>query len=298
MEPGTSHYELYKNHDRFWMDYDYVYPVLSRRSRGISVGINLNPAGDCNFRCVYCQVDPAYTRKFSAIHLETLHQELRTCVAYAVSGRIFEDEVFRDVPPRLRRVNDVAFSGDGEPTLSPAFPQAVEIAADVRQKLMMHGYPDDMRRATEEMKLVLITNATRFRQPTVQRALETLMANNGEIWAKLDAGTEAYYEMIDRSRVPFSEILAGITDVAKQNPVVLQTLFCRMAGQGPSDAEIAAYCRRIQDILAAGGAIDHIQLHSVCRRTAVAACTGLEPPILNQIAAEIRETTGVTVEVY
>lgn len=298
MEPGTSHYELYQNHDRFWMDYDYVYPVLSRRSRGISVGINLNPAGDCNFRCVYCQVDPARTRKLASFDLEKLRQELRTCVAYAVSGRIFEDEIFRDVPPGLRRVNDVAFSGDGEPTISPVFARAVAIAADVRLKLMEYGHPEEMRQAANEMKLVLITNATRFRQPEVQRALETLMANNGEIWAKLDAGTEAYYEKIDRSRVPFSEILAGITDVAKQNPVVLQTLFCRMDGQGPTAGEIAAYCARIRDILAAGGAIHHIQLHSVCRRTAVAACTRLEPPLLEQIAAEIRETTDVTVEVY
>ncbi len=298
MEPGTSHHELYRNHDRFWMDYDYVYPVLSRRSRGISVGININPAGDCNFRCVYCQVDHCQTRKLPAFDLEKLREELRTCVAYALSGQIFEDAVFRDVPRELRRVNDVAFSGDGEPTISPVFAQAVDIAADVRQKFMEYGHPDDMRQAAKEMKLVLITNATRFRQPEVHAALEKLMANNGEIWAKLDAGTEAYYQEIDRSRVPFSEILAGITDVAKKTPVVIQTLFCRMNGEAPAETELAAYRRRIQDILAAGGKIDHIQLHSVCRRTAVEACTRLETEYLEPIAARIHEETGVAVKIY
>ena len=298
MFPGISHVDLYKNHERFWQDYDYVYPVLSRRSRGISVGININPGGECNFRCVYCQVEPTRTRKLPAYDLEKLRRELETCVTWALSGEIFEHEIFRGVPAELCRVNDVAFSGDGEPTISPIFAEAVEIAADVRRQLMDHGKTEKIRLGTRDMKLVLITNATRFRQPAVQAVLARLMANHGEIWAKLDAGTEAYYGKIDRSAVPFSEILAGLAEVAGQHPVVIQTLFCRLAGEAPAEEEIAAYSLRIRHILAAGGKIDHIQLHTVCRRTAEEICTAVEPEILKEIARRIHEETGVEVRVF
>ena len=52
-----QHSPLHRDHSRLFEQNLYVYPVLSRRSRGISVGINLNPDKVCNFDCVYCQVD-------------------------------------------------------------------------------------------------------------------------------------------------------------------------------------------------------------------------------------------------
>ena len=54
-------------------------------------------------------------------------------------------------------------------------------------------------RRLDQLKLVLITNASMFHREAVARALEVLDANNGEIWAKLDAGTEAYYQQVARS---------------------------------------------------------------------------------------------------
>ncbi|MDO4549671.1 MAG: radical SAM protein [Planctomycetia bacterium] len=295
--PGTSHFELYKHHDRFWKDYEYVYPVLSRRSQGISVGININPDGNCNFHCVYCQVDPEKTRKGSVICLEKLREELETCVTWAVRGDIFSHEIFRNVPPELRRVNDVAFSGDGEPTICPLFEEAVHVVTQVRRKLVEHGENEVIRRAAEEMKLVLITNSTQFRKPKIREILSDFRKNHGEIWAKLDAGTEAYYKKINRSGVPFHEILAGITEVARQQPVVIQTLFCLYEG-APSEEELRAYIERIREITAAGGMIDYIQLHSVCRRTAEASCQQIPPEELKCIGQEIFNRTDVKVEVF
>ena len=54
---GRRLLEAHRRHDRHFRDSKYVYPVLSRRSQGISVGINLNPDRRCNFDCVYCQVE-------------------------------------------------------------------------------------------------------------------------------------------------------------------------------------------------------------------------------------------------
>ena len=45
-----------KVHDRDVAGLTYVYPVVSRRAGGVSVGINLSPNNACNWRCVYCQV--------------------------------------------------------------------------------------------------------------------------------------------------------------------------------------------------------------------------------------------------
>jgi hypothetical protein len=50
-----------EDHSRDSAGMRYVYPVVSRRAGGVSVGINLNPNNACNWRCIYCQV-PGLTR--------------------------------------------------------------------------------------------------------------------------------------------------------------------------------------------------------------------------------------------
>ena len=48
---------LFQTHSRSFEDNRFVYAVVSRRSGGVSIGVNLNPEKYCNFDCVYCQVD-------------------------------------------------------------------------------------------------------------------------------------------------------------------------------------------------------------------------------------------------
>jgi hypothetical protein len=43
-------------------------------------------------------------------------------------------------------------------------------------------------RGLDALKIVLITNGSRLFHPPAWQTLEVLAANNGEIWAKLDAG--------------------------------------------------------------------------------------------------------------
>ena len=50
-------HQLHTDHARLFEQNRFVYPVLSRRSGGISIGVNLNPDKVCNFDCIYCQVD-------------------------------------------------------------------------------------------------------------------------------------------------------------------------------------------------------------------------------------------------
>ena len=52
---------LHTQHERRFEANRFVYPVLSRRSKGLSLGVNLNPDKVCNFDCIYCQVDRTTT---------------------------------------------------------------------------------------------------------------------------------------------------------------------------------------------------------------------------------------------
>src|SRR5258706_11378459 len=105
------------NHDRDSAGMTYVYPVVSRRAGGVSVGINLNPNNACNWRCVYCQVPGLVFGNAPAIDLALLETELRGFLQEALHG----DWMERCVPEEARRLSDVAFSGNGEPTSSRQF---------------------------------------------------------------------------------------------------------------------------------------------------------------------------------
>ncbi len=280
---------LYVDHSRHWRDYRFVYPVLSRRAGGISLGVDLNPGCECTFRCVYCQI-PKHNlpQPRPTLDLDMLHEELYLLFKGTKEGLLFNDAPFDATPANLRRINDIAFSGSGEPTLSPHFAAAVRIAAEVKEDL---GAPD--------VKLVLITNSTCLDRSEVVKGLETLMANNGEIWAKLDAGTEPFYKTIDRSAVPFEKVLLNIQRTARKFPVVIQTLFSDFHGDGgPSPKEIEEYLLRLRDILDVGGTIDHIQIHTVRRIPAEKGAQPLSKDFLEAIAERVRDTTGCPTFTY
>jgi len=285
--PADQLFLLHRDHSRQFEQNLYVYPVLARRSRGISVGINLNPDKVCNFDCVYCQVDRRTPPRVTDVDEERLLQELEATLELVLSGRLYQDQRFASVPDPLRRLNDIAFSGDGEPTTYPGFGRIVEDVAAVKK-----------RRKLEEIKLVLITNATMLHRPHVREALATLDASNGEIWAKLDAGTEAYYRTINQSKIPLRRVFANILAAARARPVVIQSLLLCWNGQGPSELEIKAYCRRLGAIVAAEGQIARVQLYTVARMPAVVEAGLLPTEELERIGAIVRCQVGVHVEIY
>jgi len=181
--------DVIHDHRRAFENKRYVYAVVSRRSKGVSIGINLNPDKVCNFDCVYCQVDRQTPPPVRDADVPRLREELEDMLDQVQSGELFQTERFRATPPVLRRLNDIAFAGDGEPTTCPEVGEAVAQVVEARRQRGLDG-----------VKLVLITNASRLHHPPVRQVLEVLDANNGEIWAKLDAGTEEYYREVDRRR--------------------------------------------------------------------------------------------------
>ncbi|MHB8973633.1 MAG: radical SAM protein [Pirellulaceae bacterium] len=275
---------LHTQHERQFAGHRFVYPVLSRRAGGISVGINLNPDKVCNFDCVYCQVDRVSQSETRFVETPQLLDELQQTLAEVTSQRLFDTAKFCNTPPALRRLTDIAFSGDGEPTTHRNFDEVVAACADLKRQHQLDTLP-----------LVLITNASMFHRAHVRRALEILDANCGEIWAKLDAGTQAYYQQVNRAPFGFSQILQNITQAAIVRPLVIQSLFMRVNGQPPPLSEWNAYCERLQDISAAGGQLKLIQIYTIARPPAETYVAALTDEEVDALVQHVRQSTGLHV---
>jgi wyosine [tRNA(Phe)-imidazoG37] synthetase (radical SAM superfamily) len=277
---------IFKQHSRVWQSNRYVYPVISRRSRGLSIGINLNPDKVCNFDCIYCCVDRTAPGDQREIDLHMMREELEQMLLLAMSGDLFQSPPFDKTPPELRRLNDMAFSGDGEPTSSPEFGRSCRLVADLLQK---HRLPD--------VKIVVITNATLLQRPAVAEALGFLDKHNGEIWAKLEAGTEEYYQVVERTSVPLARVLENIASAGKNRPIVIQSLFMNVRGQPPPPKELNAYLDRLKELLAKGCRIKLVQVYTTARKTTEIYVTALENSAVDSIANRIREL-GIPAESF
>lgn len=277
----------FQSHPRDWRENLYVYPVISRRSRGLSIGVNLNPDTACNFDCIYCQVDRTGTPRVREVVPDRLRSELESMIAEASSARLYEDEAFRDVPAALRRINDLAFSGDGEPTTCPQFAECVRIAADVKRAAGLSG-----------VKIVLITDACYLTRPAVEEGLRIMDANQGEVWAKLDAGTENYFRLVNRPNHSLRHVMENITACSRVRPAVIQSLFMRVNGSPPSKDEIDAYVERLSEIGDGGGKISCVQVYTVSRRPAQSYVTPLANDEVDAIMRAVVEETGLRAEAY
>ncbi len=286
-EATPGRLRLFARHERSFEDHRYVYPVISRRSQGLSIGVNLNPDKICNFDCVYCQVDRRIPGETDFVGLAELLRELETLLRLAATGALYERGKFRETPPAFRRLNDIAFSGDGEPTTQRNFDEVVAACAALKRRLGL----DDVR-------MVLITNASMFHRPRVRDALRTLDANHGEIWAKLEAGTADYFRRIDRTPISFRQIIDNIADAARVRPLVIQSLFLRFEDEGPTASELEAYCERLNEIVATGGRIRLVQVYTVARRPAVPAVRPLADHEVDAIVRLVRERTGLDASGY
>lgn len=276
------------DHRRVWEDFVYCYPVISRRSKGVSLGVNLNPDKVCNFDCVYCEVDRTAPGKRRDIDLDLLEREMSALLDLTLDGSLFTFPPFDSARPEQRRLNDIAFSGDGEPTTAKEFPEAVERIAHLK-----------WLRGLEDVKLVLITDSSRLQAREVVQGLDTLMTNNGEIWAKLDAGTEAYYKEINRTSIPFGRIVENIEITARLRPIIIQSLFLNWNGQDPSTDEIAAYCGILRGIQGMGGQLQGIQLYTVARPTPEAEARPMQAKELDALAHQVRAAMPtVPIEVF
>jgi wyosine [tRNA(Phe)-imidazoG37] synthetase (radical SAM superfamily) len=220
------------------------------------------------------------------IDCEVAAQELEEMLAVVHRGELRMHAPYAALPEELLRLRHVALSGDGEPTDCPKFLEAVETVAHVRARGKYPFY-----------KVVLITNASGLDVEEVQSAL-CLLTEKDEIWAKLDAGTEEYMQLVNRASVPLEKILANILSTAKKRPVIIQSLFSSVDGFAPSAVEIAAYAERLRDLREAGANIPLVQIYSATRPRATQRVEHLPLRTMADIAAKVRSVTGLKAEVF
>jgi wyosine [tRNA(Phe)-imidazoG37] synthetase (radical SAM superfamily) len=238
-------------HDRDAAGMTYVYPVVSRRAGGVSVGINLNPNNACNWRCVYCQVPGLVAGKGPPIDLDLLERELGLLLEAIVRGDYLE----RHVPEGARRLVDVAFSGNGEPTSSPQFVEAIERVGRVLERLELAG----------RIALVLITNGSLVHLPAVREGLAALARLGGVAWFKLDSATEEGRLALNDARLSNARVRENLIACARAIPTWVQTLALARRGAPPSAAETEAYLAFLAGVLAEAVPLRGVLLYGIAR---------------------------------
>lgn len=146
-------------------------------------------------------------------------------------------------------------------------------------------------------KLVLITNASGLDRPEVTKSLGLFTACDG-MWAKLEAGTQDYMKRVNRPDCALEKILANILLIARQRPVVIQSLFPSINGETPPASEIEAYVQRLRDLKEASAQIRLVQIYSATRPSTHSECGHLPLRTLSAIAQRVRDVTGLAAEVF
>ena len=239
------------DHDRGAAGLRYVYPVVSRRAGGVSVGINLNPNNACNWRCVYCQVPDLVRGAAPEIDRALLREELDGFLRALFEGDWLEQRV----EPEHRVVKDVAFSGNGEPTTARPFDGLVDDVLDVLQR---HGRLDTLNK-------VLITNGSMMQREEVQRGVARLGEAGGEVWFKLDSATSAGREALNGTPTGPETARRNLRLAASRCRTRIQTCVVALDGSPPSDAEQTAYLDFLTTELNAGTPLHDVLLYGLAR---------------------------------
>ena len=241
------------DHDRASAGMTYVYPVVSRRAGGVSVGVNLNPNNACNWACVYCQVPDLVRGAAPEIDLAQLERELRTMLADILQG----DFMQACVPEGARRLNDIALSGNGEPTSAKVFPQVIELIGRVMADFDLVG----------KTKLVLITNGSLADRPRVQDGIRKMATLNGVVWFKFDSATATGMRATNQTRIAPEKHFERLAATARLCPTWLQTCVFAFDGAPPSDTEQAAYLAAVKRIRDENVPVQGVLLYGLARQS-------------------------------
>ncbi|MBS1159725.1 MAG: hypothetical protein H6R15_2144 [Proteobacteria bacterium] len=261
----------------------YVYPVVSRRAGGVSVGINLNTNNACNWACLYCQVENLTRGGPPPLDLDRLERELTGFLSDLLRG----DFMQRQVAPEVRHLMDVAFSGNGEPTSAPEFAEAVSRVGAVLAHFELLG----------SLPLRLITNGSLLHRPEVQAGIRRLGQLGGEVWFKIDRAEAAEIARINGVPLRTEKIADHLECCARLAPTWVQTCWFGLDGESPSAVARAAYCALLKPLADRLAGVHLYGLARPSRQAAAPRLTRLAAAELEAFAAEIHEKTGIRVMV-
>ena len=237
------------NHDRRIFKSKYIYPVVSRRADGLSIGVNLNTNSACNWQCIYCEVPNLKRGKPEPIDLALLKEEL----IYWLNQVINKDFLDKHTEPGTL-LRDIAFSGNGEPTAAKEFGAAVKIVME-----QIHSF-----QLESKVTIRLITNGSYLDHSSTQKAWNQLENFNREIWFKIDAIDSIESKRINQINISKKSVVSNLKSSIKISPTIIQTCVLKINNELPSMQAINHYIEFLKPF---ENSLKAIHLYSLARPT-------------------------------
>jgi wyosine [tRNA(Phe)-imidazoG37] synthetase (radical SAM superfamily) len=218
-----------EDHDRNIFDSKYVYPVVSRRAGGLSLGVNLNTNNACNWQCIYCEI-PNLTRGGpEPIEVELLKDELNFWIDQIINSNFLKE----NTPPGTTFA-DVALSGNGEPTAAPEFLDVLEIIIACLKE----------HKLIDKIPVRLITNGSFISKK--KDCLNIFNRHHGEIWFKIDAADEDSIKLINQVNLDPNSMINNLKKCAEACQTVIQTCLLKINHQVPTNDFLKNYSKLIK----------------------------------------------------
>lgn len=190
-------------------------PVHSRRL-GRSLGINLLPASQkvCCFDCLYCQYGWSDFSALENARFPSIQEVVKQLESTLLS--------LADLPAYI------TFSGNGEPTLHPDFPEAVRQISQVRDRL------------SPSSRTAILSNAATLHRAPVREAIACL----DRPIMKLDAGNPGFLKQYNRPApgIDYTQIVQELQTI---RPLTIQALFTKGEKGNYSTQNLADWIRVI-----------------------------------------------------
>ncbi len=262
-----------KHPKRLHLQSSCVYGPVHSRRLGLSLGINPLPTAEkyCTMNCRYCQY--GWTRH--------VHERVTSPLPSAAAVLAEIEEVLREANALALELDYITFSGNGEPTLHPDFPQLVDGVRALRD------------RWTPEARLAILTNATTLPRRSIRQAVAKIEAPI----VKLDAGNETIYKDLNRplESPRFEQVIESLIELREEigDRLAMQTLFV----QGVVDNTAA---QALEDWIGCVASVKpgRVQVYSLDRLPADQRLLGVGREALAEIAALVTERTGIFAEVF
>jgi wyosine [tRNA(Phe)-imidazoG37] synthetase (radical SAM superfamily) len=242
-----------------------IYGPVSSRRFGMSRGINLSPTKRklCSMNCVYCQYGPT----------EILQATAKDAELPKLSDVIWSLE---QVLKQDTHLDQITFSGNGEPTMHPEFPDMVEWAIQLRNRFM------------PKAKVAVLSNGTMLGNADVRTACDKL----DRCVIKVDCGRAETFLRYNRPAKGIT--LESVLDGAKQlKRFYTETLLTAGRGGNSNPDERAAWTEIIKELKPV-----EAHIYSIDRPPAVGTLKLVSREMMNKWAREATDTTGVTVKAF
>lgn len=214
------------------------------------------------------------------IDLELLEKELGSFLHELQHG-----DFMQQVPVETRRINDIALSGNGEPTSAQEFAGVIELIAQLKPA---------------GLKLLLITNGSLMYRDNVQQGLRLMAQQNGEVWFKLDRASEAGMALINDTKLSLEKARQNLaTAISCCANTWLQTCWFALDGVAPSQQDEDDYLIFLGGLLNEGIKPGGVLLYGLARpslQVEAARLSALPTESLEGFATRIRRL-GVVVKV-